>query len=182
MASSHSDPPNDTAGEDGFRGQAAHEVFDRYMEFIVSHPSYANMPDALGKGGRIQWEAPSNRKSGQFKDTHHKRRQWWAAKAATLGISTSEDRWISRVAKTIHPTGRKPCKKCGREAQIPYVYPGGRLLGRIEKSFPGFEIGELEPIGEIVGRLSADYGEEALNLLPDLLSVDSIPGAGELED
>lgn len=168
--------------DDGFRGQAAHEAFDEYMEFIVNHPNYAGMPDAFGKAGRIQWEAPSNRKSGQFKDTHHKRRLWWASKAAEVGIDTGEDRWISRVAKKIHPTGRKPCKKCGHEAQIRYVYPGKRLLRRIAEIAPHFEGREMEPIDDIIERLHAEYGAQVLKKLAPLFSVSAAPGSDELSE
>ena len=65
----------------GSKGQTWHEKFVVYMFDIVTHPVYAGMPDAIKEDGKIQWEAPSNRKSGKFQHTHHLRRDWWRAKA-----------------------------------------------------------------------------------------------------
>ena len=59
----------------GSKGQQWHPNFINYIENIVLHPSYANMPDAYTVDGRVQWEAPSNRQSGIYKDTHNKRRE-----------------------------------------------------------------------------------------------------------
>lgn len=156
---------------EGFRGQPPHELFDQYMERIVRDPAYAGMPDARYDDGRVQWEAPSNRAGGKFRDTHQRRREWWARKAGSLGISTLEDRWISRVAKTIHPTGKKPCKKCGRVMDIRYVYPAAALVKRV-LALPfldeDFGISALEDVFELVDRLHASYGDEALRALPGL--------------
>jgi len=117
----------------GSRGQHWHPDFVTYMNFIASHPSYAGMPDAFVDGGKIQWEAPSNRGGGRFKDTHHLRRDWWRAKARAMGISPESQHWISKCAKRLHPTGRKPCKRCGRVLELRYIYPGKILLARIIK-------------------------------------------------
>jgi hypothetical protein len=99
-----------------------HPRFLEYQEFIVEHPSYARMPDVRGVGGDIQWEAPSNRKSGRFRDTYRKRKAWWAEKAREVGIDPSSNQWISRTAKKIHPTGNKPCKVCGRVMDTGFAY------------------------------------------------------------
>src|SRR4051812_45826393 len=117
----------------GGRGRPWHQNFIRYMEFIVNHATYSGMPDAYYEPGRIQWEAPSNRAAGRFKETHGRRLKWWAKKASAIGISTSSDKWISRVAKQVHPTKVKPCKICGRELELRYVYPQERFLKRIRK-------------------------------------------------
>ncbi len=170
----------------GGRGRPWHPDFIRYMEFIVNHPAYSGMPDAYYEPGRIQWEAPSNRVTGQFRDTHARRRKWWANKAASLGISTSSDKWISRVAKLIHPTGRKPCKICGRELELRYVYPQERFLKKVRTlSFVDarFELRQLEPITELVRRLVSMYGHEALAALPGLLGSPQLraPSLNDLE-
>jgi Alw26I/Eco31I/Esp3I family type II restriction endonuclease len=171
----------------GFRGQAAHDVFQSYMEDIVSDPVFAGMPDARYDDGRIQWEAPSNRTSGQFRDSHHRRRDWWAQKAAKIGISTSQEKWISSVAKAIHPTKTKPCKKCGKWMDIRYVYPNSNTLKAIRKlSFVNddFELSPIEDIFSLLIRLYDDYGAEALASLPDALRIKfQNPGAdGSLDD
>lgn len=161
--------------EAGFRGQAAHDVFQDYMEQILNDPAFEGMPDARYEDGRIQWEAPSNRTSGQFKDSHHRRREWWAKKAAGLGISTDQDKWISRVAKAIHPTKHKPCKKCGEWMDIRYVYPNTLTLKALYK-LPfidqDFDSSPIEDIYSLVSRLEARYGRKAIAALPELLRLE----------
>lgn len=121
----------------GSKGQEWNIDFIEYMKSIVTHPVYKGMPDAVGTEGKIQWEAPSNRSSGIYQHTHQKRRQWWQAKAIQAGISPLSDQWISKTAKKIHPTGEKPCKRCGTVLQIAYAYPNKRLLNKIEKKYGG---------------------------------------------
>src|SRR5690606_5503688 len=88
-----------------------HEKFLDYAAEIVNDPAFAGMPDIYGDGGWIQWEVPSNRLSGKFKDTNVKRRDWWRTKALTLNIDPeTESNWLSRAAKSLHPTKQKPCK------------------------------------------------------------------------
>lgn len=161
-----------TEQTEGFKGQPPHDVFQQYMEQIVQHEAYAGMPDARYDDGRIQWEAPSNRSGGKFKETHHRRREWWTRKAKSLGISTLENQWISRVAKTIHPTKKKPCKKCGRIMDIRYVYPSTGLLKRI-LNLPflrdAFDVSPIEDIFSLVNRLHDLYGDQTLKALPSLL-------------
>jgi hypothetical protein len=119
-----------------------HPNFLGYVDFIFRHPSYKGMPDAEMDDGSIQWEAPSNRTGGRFKDTHHKRREWWRAKAIEIGIDPNSAHWISKAAKFIHPTKKKPCKNCGKEMDIRYSYPSHILIKRIarldyiDESFP----------------------------------------------
>src|SRR5918998_889550 len=102
----------------GSKGQDWHPDFIEYMEFIANHEVYKGMPDAFVEGGKIQWEAPSNRSSGRYKDTHHKRREWWRKKAISVGIDPNISLWISRTARLIHPTKHKPCKRCGRVMEL----------------------------------------------------------------
>ncbi len=107
----------------GSKGQTWHPEFVAYMMEIVTHPAYANMPDAIKNDGKIQWEAPSNRSGGLYQFTHNKRREWWREKATQIGIDSSMDQWISRTAKEIHPTGENPWKRCGNVMKIQNVYP-----------------------------------------------------------
>ena len=74
----------------GSRGQIWHPAFIAYMVFIIKHPNYNGMPDAIKEDGKIQWEAPSNRGSGQYQHTHVRRRDWWKKKAEEVGIDTSD--------------------------------------------------------------------------------------------
>lgn len=161
----------------GGRGRPWHPDFIKYMETIVAHPAYEGMPDAFYEPGRIQWESPSNRASGQFKDTHSKRLKWWAEQARKLGISTSSEHWISRVAKQIHPTKQKPCKICGRVLELRYVYPTVLFSAKIKK-LPfvkgTFHIDLLEPIGSLLSSFFAEYGNAALSAMPILLSTPQV--------
>jgi len=155
----------------GSRGQQWHQDFVAYMNFIANHPSYMGMPDAFVDEGKIQWEAPSNRGTGRFKETHHRRRDWWRAKARKMGISTDSEHWISKCAKQLHPTGNKPCKRCGQALQLRYVYPGKIMMARIAKlsCLPaGFALQTLEPIATLILRLHAACGNELLGHLPIL--------------
>lgn len=166
---------DDDSASYGSKGQAWKATFVEYMKAIVTHPSYAGMPDAVKPDGKIQWEAPSNRGSGVYKDTHHKRRDWWRRKAAEIGIDPTQDEWISRVAKTIHPTGEKPCKRCGLVMRIAYVYPGSSLVSRARKLFGTDVVPEpTEEIGAFVRRVVDSRGVKALDLLPGLLASGSI--------
>ena len=143
----------------GSKGQGWHAGFVSYMVGIVTHPVYAGMPDAIKPDGKIQWEAPSNRKGGQFQHTHQRRRDWWRAKALEIGVDPSTDQWISTVAKRIHPIGEKPCKRCGRTMRIAYFYPNGHLQRRLAREFGlDFEFDPLESIIDLVERVVDQYG------------------------
>lgn len=83
----------------------ASAAFLQYEEEIVNHPSYAGMPDLYKDDGTIQWETPSNRSSGKFQFSHDKRYDWWVSKAAEVGISTDEDKWISGISFQLPPGG-----------------------------------------------------------------------------
>ncbi|MGB1158808.1 MAG: Alw26I/Eco31I/Esp3I family type II restriction endonuclease [Porticoccaceae bacterium] len=150
----------DDPSQYGSKGQSWASEFVAYMKAIVTHPTYNGMPDAIKDDGKIQWEAPSNRSSGQYQFTHNKRRDWWKAKAESLGIDTTKDQWISKTAKQIHPTGEKPCKRCGEIMKIAYVYPQANLVKRFKKHLgEDFEISTMEPIHDVVQR--------AYDLLPE---------------
>ncbi|WP_026052066.1 Alw26I/Eco31I/Esp3I family type II restriction endonuclease [Herbaspirillum rubrisubalbicans] len=153
-------------------------AFLEYAKKIVNHPNYSGMPDQIGERGEIQWEAPSNRQSGKFKDTHHRRREWWRQKALSIGIDPNADStWISKTAKAIHPFGRKPCKTCGKELEIAYAYPNEHLFGRIRKLRyidETFELSEVEHICDLLARLDERFGAKIYDDLPKLFATTSI--------
>ena len=153
-------------------------AFLEYAKKIVDHPNYSGMPDPIGERGEIQWEAPSNRKSGKFKDTHHKRREWWRQRALSIGIDPNiEGMWISKTAKAIHPFGRKPCKTCGKELEIAYAYPNEHLLSRIRKlSYidETFELSEVEHVCDLLARLDERFESKIYEDLPKLFVTTSI--------
>lgn len=153
------------------------KAFLEYARFIVEHQNYAGMPDVYMDNGDIQWEAPSNRKSGKHKDTHNRRRDWWRRKAIEVGIDPNAPHWISRTAKFIHPNKKKPCKNCGRVMDIRYAYPSATLLRRIERldfideSFP---VDALEHITSLVTRLVEQFGDQVFASLHTLVGTSSI--------
>lgn len=153
-------------------------AFLEYAQKIVNHPNYSEMPDPIGERGEIQWEAPSNRQSGKFKDTHHRRREWWRQKALSIGIDpNTNSTWISKTAKAIHPFGKKPCKTCGKELEIAYAYPNEHIFSRIRK-LPyideTFELSEVEHVCDLLGRLDERFGSKIFEDLPRLFATTSI--------
>ncbi len=141
----------DDASEYGSRGEAWADEFVSYMKTIVTSPVYSGMPDAVKSDGKIQWEAPSNRSGGDYQFTNNKRKDWWEKKAKSIGIDTSKDQWISKTAKLIHPTGEKPCKRCGQIMTIGYVYPSSILMKRFKKYIdPSFEVDMNESVHDLV--------------------------------
>ncbi len=156
----------------------SNDEFLEYSRKIIAHPNYREMPDIFGDRGEIQWEAPSNRQSGKFQDTHHKRREWWRQKALSIGIDPSiGDTWISKTAKAIHPFGSKPCKKCGKILNIAYAYPNQHLFARI-KRLPyiddTFELSIIEHVCDLLNRLEDKFGPKIYNDLPILFATTSI--------
>ena len=92
-----------------------HPKFLRYTRFIANHPNYKGMPKPLKKDGSVRWVVAG--------DLRNQRLKWWNKKRQELGISKQEPKWISKVARRIHPTGRKPCQICGKIMKLDYVYP-----------------------------------------------------------
>lgn len=157
------------------RGRPA---FLEYVKFIAEHPVYAGMPDAYLETGEVQWETPSNRTGGKFKDSHLKRLNWWRQKAQSIGVNpTTEATWISRTAKAIHPTKEKPCKNCGRVMDIRYVYPSGHLaarIGRLSYYDESFPLDPNEKVTDLVARLVEQFGQRVFADLPKLFAVTGV--------
>ncbi|HEV7736667.1 MAG TPA: Alw26I/Eco31I/Esp3I family type II restriction endonuclease, partial [Chlamydiales bacterium] len=159
----------------GSKRQTWAAEFVIYMKTIVTHPAYDGMPDAVKNDGMIQWEAPSNRSSGLYQFTHIKRRNWWKNKAESIGIDTSKDRWISQAAKKIHPTGEKPCKRCGRIMKIAYVYPKANLINRLKNQFgKDFEISITDTIIDILKGSYNIFGNRLIECISELLATGSL--------
>lgn len=161
----------------------ANEAFLQYEEEIVSHLAYEGMPDLRHDDGTIQWEAPSNRGKGAFQFSHDKRYQWWVEKATQIGISTEEDKWISKVAKTIHPTKQHPCKVCGRVMDIRYCYLSSNFMKRVQK-LPFFdgkvEMEEVTHILDFIATFIDTYGDSAYEEIPSLLKCTQVKDIPDL--
>ena len=156
----------------GRKGHIWHPEFIQYIEFIANHQNYDGMPDAFTEGNKIQWETPSNRSSGKYKYTHNKRYEWWRQKAVSIGIEVNSAQWISKTAKAIHPTLRKPCKRCGRVMDLRFVYPSEFLIQRLTKKAYVDETVPLElyeTVTDMVTRLAAIFGNMVFSDLLGLL-------------
>jgi Alw26I/Eco31I/Esp3I family type II restriction endonuclease len=159
----------------GSKGESWAVEFVKYMKAIVTHPVYSGMPDAIKDDGKIQWEAPSNRSGGKYQFTHQKRREWWQNKAQEVEIDINSDKWISKTAKQIHPTGEKPCKRCGQTLRIAYSYPKKNLIKRIHKKFgEDFEVLTLETITEIVQKAIDLFGTKCIPSFQEILKTSHI--------
>ena len=152
--------------------KSPHPKFVEYMHFIADHENYRGMPDLLKDDGEIQWETPSNRLSGKHKDSHQKRLEWWRRKAIEVGIDPNSAEWISKTAKLIHPTKKKPCSVCGRVMDLRYAYPSAMLISRIRKlSYidDSFRLDPNEHIFELLKRLIGTYGNRVYSDLKKIL-------------
>ena len=137
-------------------------AFLAYAYAVVAHPSYAGMPSTLDDDGKVDWTIPSNRAPGSKNwDGNRRRREWWAEKAGEIGVATT-GKWISQVAKRIHPWGWKPCQTCGRWMRISYAYPAERTLVKINTHLPQAEqidVADLLDIYEVSEHLVDTVGE-----------------------
>ncbi len=141
--------------------------FVGYMLKIVHHPNFKGMPDAIDENGQVRWNAPSNRPPGRWQDLRDRRLAWWKGKAKEQGIKV-EGKWISQVAKAIHPFKEKPCQTCGRVLSLEYVYPSKTTFRKINlrlKEKDQLKYHDFLTIYEIVPYLSSKLGEEAYNIL-----------------
>ncbi len=93
-----------------------HPSFQKYMEFIVNHPNYKDMPFALKEDGAIRWIVTGKSSIGQARE------KWWDSKRLTLNVEKKPG-WKAIVAKKIHPLGEKPCQVCGNVMKLDYTYP-----------------------------------------------------------
>jgi Alw26I/Eco31I/Esp3I family type II restriction endonuclease len=158
----------------GGRGRNIHPNFIRYMRRIVQESSYAGMPWAIDDEKKIRWNAPSHRPpGGPWSNLHDERLAWWKEKAKQLEIPTTGN-WISKVAKRIHPYGRKPCQICGISRSIFYEYPTQRILKKINSiegiTFP-FEYRDFLTINQIAIEIYKQIGMDGLKKLSDILGI-----------
>lgn len=147
----------------GDNRRAWHPDFLEYMYDIVEHPNFAGMPCTVDDDGKIDWTIPSNRTRGSKNwDGNSRRREWWREKAKELGIAT-KGKWLSKTAKSIHPTGKKPCQICGRVMELAYVYPTKRSVETFNKYLPPDETltyEDLLTVYEVIDHFFTVLGHE----------------------
>lgn len=144
-----------------------HPDFKKYMEFIVNHPNYKDMPDLYKANGTIRWVVTGKSEIGK------KRTKWWMNKAHQLGIP-STGRWIAKVAKENHPTKRKVCQTCGREMSINYVYPTRRLIIKLNR-IPGmrefFQYEDFKSIDEILKEVILTLNAQGFDEIAEIFKI-----------
>ncbi|MGA2682052.1 MAG: Alw26I/Eco31I/Esp3I family type II restriction endonuclease [Candidatus Bathyarchaeia archaeon] len=159
----------------GGRGREWHHNFVRYMYAIANHPNYKGMPWGIDENGKVRWDAPSHRPpGGKWSNLHDERLIWWKQKAIEIGEPT-EGKWISKVAKEIHPFKKKPCQTCGREMSLLYEYPTKRTIEKINKIpnlLTPFDYNDFQSITEIIPEIIEQSGRE---ILPEICIILDIP-------
>lgn len=131
-----------------------HPKYIEYQKMIAGHPNYAAMPGALSADGKPVWQVSSSKKTS-FGLFYEARRDWWTRKADSLGIPGRDgdnDRWTV-AARTIHPTGYRPCLICGLEKNIGYFYLSKHGARKICRVVRGFKALAGESIADVARRL-----------------------------
>jgi len=132
-----------------------HKRFLKYTHDIARHENYEGMPEVYKEDGFVRWVVMGKSEIGK------QRKEWWAQKRDELGIQR-ERQWPSRTARANHPTGKKPCKKCGRVLRIDYVYPTKNSMKRLNNIFQRdieFVFADLLEISEILTILFKEFEE-----------------------
>lgn len=160
------------------------DPFLRYAYAIVAHDAYEGMPSTTDQDGKVDWTIPSNRPPGsKNSDGNARRREWWAARARLLGLEI-EGKWISRLAKQIHPWGWKPCQTCGRWMRITYSYPRARTIDQLNQHLAEaeqLEYADFLDIYEVIDHLVQALGTNAAALalatvFPELGATEGVDG------
>lgn len=138
-----------------------HEKFLKYMEFIVKHPNYKDMPNKLDDNDHIRWVRTGNSDPVLTK--------WWDDMVKKLNLNCRAD-----VARYIHPkelNGMKPCQICGKEMSIHYVYPNKNTLKKInELTNSHYEIYDLD-IFQIFDDLNKCNGDVAKHVFQKIFKI-----------
>ena len=124
----------------------AHPRYVEYMAMIVGDPSFAGMPNATSDG-RVNWQVSSG-KGTSFHEYYDARVEWWTKQADSLGLpgsGSSNDRFTI-AARLLHPTGKRPCRLCGRDRDIGYFYLNHNMAGRLNRELPDLKFEKLMPI------------------------------------
>lgn len=137
-----------------------HPGFLTYMDAIVKHKNFTGMPHPYKPDDSIRWIVTGKSSIGK------EREEWWDKKRASLIIPKTPG-WKATVARTIHPTGQKPCQICGKVMNVGYEYPN--------KTCP-FKKPHTEPCGKeqcphfIANNMSCSHlGPGAMSDCPDRL-------------
>jgi len=141
-----------------------HPDFLEYMEFIVNHPAYKDLPNKHKGNGEIHWVSPSD------KD----RAQWWDNKIKEMNLTNRAE-----VARSIHPSelnGLKPCQICGKKLNIHYVYPNKNTLKKLNSLCKLLRFNPYnETIHEIYDKLAPKLGNNILIAFKEVFGISTSP-------
>lgn len=132
-----------------------HQNFIDYMNLIVRHKNYIDLPNKFGKGNKIKWVSPSDKQ----------RAEWWDKKIKKLGLVNR-----AAVARAIHPKelkGLKPCQICGKSMSIFYVYPNRRILKALITVAPDAGITVYDDISRIFDKIFNKLNSGVYEILTD---------------
>lgn len=140
----------------------AHPNYVIYMDMIVKHPNYSDMPGAVQENGKIVWQVSSG-KSTSFYKHYQERVKWWVHKADSnkiRGTGNSDDRF-SITARIIHPTGYRACRLCGQDRNVGYFYSNQRLVNKLNKlTESSIFFKSKQPIADVLHLLESKLGKE----------------------
>lgn len=139
-----------------------HPNFQKYVEFIVTHPNYKNLFFERGGDGQVKWVVTGKSKEGK------KRQEWWNKKCNELGIKI-EAGCYAKAARIVHPTKFHTCQICGKELSIEYVYPNKRVITKLNKLFRKEILPYTLTIFEIIDKFSST--ESDIEKFIDILNI-----------
>lgn len=140
----------------------AHPNYISYMEKLVKHHNFEDMPNAVSDG-KINWQVSSG-KTTSFYKYYLARWNWWAEKADSLGLpgTGNDNERFTITARMINPTGYRACRLCGEDWNIGYFYLNDRLFKRFSKIFPEGNFFKWQPIDSAIHELKKYLSEEQL--------------------
>ena len=141
----------------------AHENYVAYMKYIVDHPSYSGMPNAVAASGKINWQVSSGKTTGFYED-YLARKDWWLKKADEIGAEGTgeEGGRLTLTARLIHPTGYRNCRLCGKSTNVGYFYVNSNLYKQLSNSFPSEDFEIHQSISSVVENLFASKYKESV--------------------
>ncbi len=122
-----------------------HPRFLKYMEEIVNHPNYKELPIKKKPDGSYAWIATAKSEIGK------RRINWCIHKAQELGFTKTNEVYpgmYADVMREIHPTKWKVCQICGKEMSIYYHYPNANFLKSLNKKY-GTVFSDCDHISDI---------------------------------
>lgn len=137
----------------------AHPNYIAYMEAVVKHPNFQDMPNSVSNG-KINWQVSSG-KTTSFYKYYKARWAWWVKKADSLGVpgKGNENERFTIAARMISPTGYRACRLCGEDWNVGYFYLNDRLFKKLTKLCPEGSFFKWQPIDSAIHQLEKHIPE-----------------------